>query len=167
MADLLKLYNDSKSDTLSVVKAMGTKDGNAGVNFMDGQARGPWNSKFTSTPDVWQDGLVENKEGSKPNPAATNNGSYPLSRWTEDALKIGFEQAGPPQLGNKGYWGNTRFTVFKDSAGRTTGDGTLHKYAPLSGKQYAGGTKDKGVDLWADTRVKASPTSTSVRGLNG
>lgn len=161
MADLKALYEKSTSATISAAKAMGTKDGNAGVNFFDGTSRGPWSPTFQGTPDVWQDGITENSQGTNINPAATNDGTYPLSRWKPDSLLIAFEGAGPTKLPT-GYFGNTRFTVFKDSAGRWTEEGSkLHKYAPLTGKKF------QNADTWANTRITAGATSTAAGGLNG
>lgn len=162
MATLKELYEkETTSATITAAKALGTSDGRQGVNFFDGTGRGPWNPTSNGTPDVWQGEFTENKEGKNVTPAATNNKTYPLSRWKADALKIAFDGVGPAQR-PKGYFGDTRFTEFKDTAGRWTTEGSkLHKYAPLTGKTF------QNVDTWANTRVVASATSTGVRGLVG
>ena len=158
---LLKRYTDATSPTIAAAKAMGTADARQGVNFTDGTQRGPWNPTSNGTSDVWQGEFKENKEGSVVTPAATNTTTYPLSRWTAESLKIAFENKGPAKL-STGYFGNSRFTVFKDSAGRWTEEGSkLHKYAPLTGKKF------QNVDAWADTRINAGAVSTSVRGIVG
>ena len=166
MADLLSLYNSSTSATVTNARALGTSDGRQGVNFFDGTGRGPYGPTSEGTPDVWQGEFRENKEGVKVTPAATNNGTYPLSRWKADSLKIAFDGVGPIQR-PKGYWLDVRFNTFKDSAGRTIGDGKLHKYAPVTGKQFAGTGSERGLNTSADARVKSSPMSTTVRGLQG
>lgn len=161
MPDLKTLYGKSTSPTILAVKAMGTADKRQGVNFFDGTGRGPWSPTSEGTDDVWQGEFTENKEGTVVTPAATNDSTYPLSRWKAGALKIAFEGVGPAQR-PKGYWLDTRFTVFKDSAGRWTEEGSkLHKYAPIDGKKF------QNADTWADTRIKAAAVSTSVRGLQG
>jgi hypothetical protein len=161
MATLKELYEKSTSATISEAKALGTSDERQGVNFFDGTGRGPWNPLSTGAPDVWQGEFKENKEGKNATPATTNNSTYPLSRWKADALKIAFEGKGPAKL-STGYFGNTRFTEFKDTAGRWTPDGSkLHKYAPLTGKKF------QNADTWANARVVAGATSTSVRGMIG
>lgn len=167
MATLEELYKTSTSPTIAAAKAMGTADARQGVNFFDGTGRGPWSPTSTGTTDVWQGEFVENKEGKNVTPAATNNGTYPLSRWKADALKIAFEGVGPAQRPN-GYFKDTRFTEFKDTAGRMTDAGSkLHKYAPLPGKQFAGGKSDKGLNVWANTRVLAAPSSTGGVKITG
>lgn len=161
MADLKTLYESSTSAGISAAKALGTSDGRQGVNFFDGTGRGPWSPTSEGTPDVWQGEFTENKEGRNVTPAATNDGTYPLSRWKADALKLAFEGVGPAQR-PKGYWQDSRFTIFKDSAGRWTDEGSkLHKYAPLADKAF------QDLDTWADTRIKAGAVSTAVRGMMG
>lgn len=158
--------NETTSATILAAKALGTSDGRQGVNFFDGTGRGPWSPTSTGTPDVWQGEFTENKEGVNVTPATTNTSAYPLSRWKAEALKIAFEGVGPVQR-PKGYWQDVRFNTFKDSAGRTTGDGRLHKYAPVTGNQFAGTGSERGLNTSADARVKSSPSSTTVRGLVG
>ena len=161
MATLKELYDKSTSGTISAAKAMGTSDGRQGVNFFDGSGVGPWSPRYTKTGDDFQNGIIENQQGTNITPAATNTGVYPLSRWKADALKIAFEGKGPAKL-PQGYFGNTRFTEFKDTAGRWTTEGSkLHKYAPLTGKKF------QNADTWANTRITAGATSTAVGGLNG
>jgi hypothetical protein len=154
-------YAASKSTTIVAAKAMGTVAGRQGVNFTDGTQRGPWNPTSNGTADVWQGEFKENVEGAVVTPAASNLSTYPLSRWTAESLKIAFENKGPAKLPT-GYFGNTRFTVFKDSAGRWTEEGSkLHKYAPLTGKKF------QNANTWANTRITAGAVSTTVRGLVG
>lgn len=162
MPDLKTLYESSTSAGIVAARSYGTSDGRQGVNFFDGTGRGPWSPTSTKTADDdWQGEFKENKAGVKVTPAATNDSSYPLSRWKPDALKIAFDGVGPAQR-PLGYWLDSRFTVFKDSAGRWTETGSkLHKYAPLAGKKF------QNFDTWANTRVVAGATSTAVRGMIG
>jgi hypothetical protein len=168
MATLLELYGKSDSATISVAKAMGTADAQRGVDFFDGQAVGPFNpTSPRTTADKFQTEFSERKEGANVTPAALNNSTYELSRWTADALKIAFDGVGPAQR-PKGYFNDVRFKVFNDSAGRMTDAGSkLHQYAPLTGKQFAGGKSEKGVNTSAHARVVAGATSTGVGGLVG
>jgi hypothetical protein len=167
---LLELYNATASPTVLAAKSMGTTANQGrGVNFFDGQSRGPWNKDSTGVNDVWQDNFKENAQGTKITPATSNDKSYPLSRWTADALKIAFDGKGPPQRGNTSYWGDVRFTKFSDTAGRNFNT-QLHKYAPKEGKEYADLVFDRTGNnkvQWADIRIKARPFSTSVRGIVG
>jgi hypothetical protein len=164
---LLELYNATASPTVLAAKSLGTTANQGrGVNFFDGQKRGPWNKDSTGVDDVWQDNFKENAQGTKITPAATNNGSYPLSRWSADALKIAFDGKGPPQLSNGSYWRNSRFTKFSDTAGRNFNT-ELHRYAPKQDKKYADLSFDKDNTRWANLRINARAFSTSVRGITG
>lgn len=161
MADLKTLYTNSTSAGISAAKNLGTANAGRGVNFFDGTGRGPWSPTSQGPADVWQGEFTENKEGSNVTPAATNNSTYPLTRWKADSLKIAFGGLGPVQRPN-GYWKDVRFNTFKDSAGRWTDEGSkLHKYAPLADKTF------QNLNSWADTRIKAGSTSTAVRGMLG
>jgi hypothetical protein len=161
MADLLTLYNGSTSAGISAAKALGTSDGRQGTNFFDGTGRGPWSPTSTGTPDVWQGEFTENNEGKNVTPASTNDSSYPLSRWKADALKLAFEGVGPAQR-PRGYWQDSRFNTFKDSAGRWTDEGSkLHKYAPVVDKTF------QDLNSSANDRIRAGATSTAVRGMVG
>jgi len=126
-----------------------------GVNFMDGQARGPWNYDSSEVDDVWQKGFVPN---SGPiDPATTNTKAYPLSRWVKGKEELAFSGKGPPGL-TGGYHRNTRYTTLNDIKNK---DILLHNYTPRDKEGFAD------VDTWGKTRVTAGPTSTSVRGLQG
>ena len=162
---LLDMYtkNVGGSKTIATVAAIGTAAAK-GVNFFDGDARGPWRTGYSPADDVWQKGFVPN---SGPiNPAAKNDSSYEDSKWTKAGTELAFDGKGPATR-PKGYYLDTRFTEFKDSAGRngTVANGfaptKLHKYAPITGKKFAD------VNTIASDRIKAGATSTFVSGING
>jgi hypothetical protein len=153
------LYKNSKSPGIEAARDIGTADDRQGVNFFDGNPRGPWNLTAPVPADIFQGGFIENKEGKNVSPAGSNDGSYPLSRWKETALKIAFDGQGPITRPS-GYWQDIRFTKFEDSAGRNTGT-KLHTYAPVSGKRFGE------VSTSAKLRIESGGTSTSVTGLLG
>jgi hypothetical protein len=134
----------------SVNSAPGT-----GVNFMDGQARGPWTNGSTAVADVWQKGFVTNDKVIKP--AANNDKSYQDSKWIQDKEELAFSGKGPPQI-NTGYHGNPRYTILDDVKNKSL---VLHNYTPIKNKGFAD------IDTWGKTRVAAGPTSTSVNGIHG
>jgi hypothetical protein len=163
---LLDLYTKKVSEGKSTFGALGKKNEapSVGVDFMDGQARGPWKAGSSTIADVWQKGFVPNSKAI--NPAGSNEGKYPDSKWTEASLKIAFDGSGPPTR-PEGYLKDIRFNEFKDSAGRngTLANGftptKLHNYAPLDGKRFGE------VSTIAGDRIKAGATSTSVGGIKG
>ncbi len=146
-------WKDATSPTILQVRTIGTQ-GSAGVNFLDGTQR-------TRTPavDTVQTEFTPNLAGDfrygggDKVPAASNDKSYPLSRW----LAAGVEK------GDK-YLANTRFTTFGDV--RNAAGTILHKYSQLTDKSFfaAGGLSEF-------AKSRANPNSNSygpgVTGLVG
>jgi hypothetical protein len=87
-----------------------------GVNFMDGDARGEWSPSTTPAPDQVQAEFTRNTAGDfrygggGKTPAATNDKTYPLSRWLTKGVDKG-----------DAYLTNNRFTTVND----TRNSGTL------------------------------------------
>jgi hypothetical protein len=154
---LEKLYKESQLKSIVAARELGSKDDRQGVNFFDGNPRNRFDPTKTkeASADIFQDEFKERKRETNVSPAGSNDGSYPLSRWKETALKIAFDGQGPVTRPN-GYWKDIRFTEFKDSAGRNTGT-KLHTYVPIKGKTFGE------VSKFAGDRIRSSGTSTSVR----
>lgn len=127
-----------------------------GVNFMDGDARGSFQAGQSPPPDVVQN---EFKRGSAGDyryggggkvPAATNNKSYPLSRWLEKGVTKGDT-----------YFTNNRFISIGDV--RNAPGTVVHKYSPLADKDFINNTLQE----LAKGRVNGSPSGPAPAGLNG
>jgi hypothetical protein len=131
----------------------------AGVNFVDGDARGIWSPDSTAAPDQVQAEFTRNESGDyrygggDKNPAGTNDKSYPLSRW----LSRGLEKA----FGADGYFTNNRFTTVNDVRNAGT---LVHKYAPLGGKQFDEATI---LSELSKGKISGSPIGPSPAGLGG
>lgn len=130
-----------------------------GVNFVDGDGRGAFKAGQTPPPDVVQNEFKRNKEGDfrygggGKSPAATNDGSYPLSRW----LARGTEKGDT-------YYVNNRYTTIGDTR---NAPGTLvHKFSGLEGKTFY---EAAGLSEFAKNRAdpKASSYGPAVGGING
>jgi hypothetical protein len=122
MSSLLERYTAATSPTLTVVKGLG-ESAAQGVNFTDGVPR------TAPGPDVVQTEFKPNAAGDfkygggGKTPAATNNKSYPLSRWLARGVEKG-----------DAYLTNPRFTTISDVR---NGPGTVvHNYSPFAGKDF-------------------------------
>lgn len=155
-------YNAAAANTyVGLVKDKQAADVGAGsgVNFLDGDGRGQWQAGQTPPPDVVQNEFKRNAagdfryNGGGKSPAATNDGSYPLSRW----LARGTEKGDT-------YYVNNRYTTIGDTRNQP---GTLvHKFSPLEGKSFfeAGGLSEFSKNR-ADP--KAGSYGPAVGGING
>jgi hypothetical protein len=139
--NLEERYNAAGENTyVGRVRARQSYDAGAGpgVNFLDGDKRTNWSPGSEAAPDAFQSEFTRNEPGGflygggGLEPAATNDGSYPLSRWLDKSLKIAFDGQGPSRL-PAGYWRNTRFTTVRDVR---NGGTDVHNYAPVSGKKF-------------------------------
>ena len=145
--DLLTRYTAATSPTIAQVKTIGTA-ASPGVNFWDGGPR-------TRTPavDTVQKEFTPNEAGTLTTPAATNNKTYPLSRW----LKVGVEKG-------DAYLANSRFTTISDV--RNAPGTILHKFSQLPNKSFFA---NGGLSAFAKTR--ANPNSSGYgpgpAGING
>ncbi len=145
--DLLTRYTAATSPTIAQVKTIGTA-ASPGVNFWDGGPR-------TRTPavDTVQKEFTPNAAGTLTTPAATNDKTYPLSRW----LLVGVQKG-------DAYLANSRFTTISDV--RNAPGTILHKFSQLVDKSFfaAGGLSE-----FAKTR--ANPNSSGYgpgpAGING
>jgi len=151
--DLLKRYTDSTSATITQVKTLGSPN-SPGVNFLDGGPR-----PRTPAMDTVQTEFTPNEEGSfkydgrSMKPAATNDKSYPLSRW----LEKGWKKA-------DAYVADTKFTRIGDV--RNAPGTILHRFSQLDNKSFfaAGGLSEF-------AKARANPNSNSYgpgpTGING
>lgn len=121
---LLAKYEGSTSPTITHVKTIGTA-ASPGVDFWDGNPR-------TKVPaiDTVQDEFTPNEEGSyrygkNKTPAATNDKSYPLSRWLPAGTNKGDALAV-----------NTRFTTLIYGDVRNRANTLIHKYSQLEGRSF-------------------------------
>jgi hypothetical protein len=102
-----------------------------GTNFLDGDGRNSWGPGTTPPPDVVQDEFKRNAEGAFRygggglTPAATNNKSYPLSRWLARGVGKGDE-----------YLVNPRFTSLITGDTRNEPNRIIHRFSPLAGKTF-------------------------------
>lgn len=167
--NLEQRYNQAGQDTyVGRVRARQSYDatGDAGVNFLDGDKRANWAPGSEAAPDVFQEEFTRNDPGSflyggaGKEPAATNDGSYPLSRWTQKSLKLAFDGEGPSRLPT-GYWRNTRFTTVNDIR---NGGTQVHNYTPVTGRQF------READIlkeFSKGLITGAPSGPSPAGLNG
>jgi hypothetical protein len=147
------------------VRARQAADAGAGpgVNFLDGDKRSPGSD---AAPDAFQAEFTRNSAGAYLyggaglEPAATNDGSYPLSRWLEKSLKIAFDGVGPSRLPS-GYWRNTRFTTVNDVKNSGT---EIHNYAPVSGKKFEEAAI---LSELSKGKLTGAPSGPSPAGLQG
>ena len=105
----------------------GTAD--TGVNFFDGVGRDQGNN----TPDQYQDEFTRNEAGdfrygaNSKVPAASNDGSYPLSRWLQRGLEKAFDSA-------ESYYQSTRYRPsYADLNGEEL---QTHRHAPLPDRDF-------------------------------
>lgn len=154
-------YNAAQENTyVGKVRARQAADAGAieGVNFMDGDGRGAWEAGKTPPPDVVQNEFKRNAagdyryNGGGKSPAATNDGSYPLSRW----LARGTDKGDT-------YMTNNRYTTITDTRNASN---IIYKFSPLEGKSFydAGGLSE-----FAKNRAdpKAGSYGPAVGGING
>jgi hypothetical protein len=147
--DLLKRYEEAAktSPTIAHVKTIGTA-ASPGVNFLDGVPR-----TRATAPDTVQTEFTPNAAGTITTPAATNNKTYPLSRWKPVGVQKG-----------DAYLANTRFTTFGDV--RNAAGTILHKFSQLADKSFfaAGGLSEF-------AKARANPNSSGYgpgpAGING
>lgn len=149
-------YNSAGVNTyVGRVKSLQAADVGArpGVNFMDGVGRG----KNNSAPDEYQTEFKRNAEGDfrygggGKTPAATNNKTYPLSRWLPKALNKAF--------GAGGYFLNNRYTILNDVRNSQV---KVHKFAPLTDKDFT-----SALTFLSKSRVIGSSAGPSPAGLRG
>ena len=147
---LADLYNNAATGTyVGQVKTKQAADVGAtdGVNFMDGARR------RNPEPDQFQTEFKRNAEGTyaiggaQGSISPSNDKSYVLSRWTQRALKLPFEQDGPASL-DKGYY-TSKFRT----ATTPQGSMLIHNYTPLQNSSF----KEKNTS--AAARINSSPTS--------
>jgi len=162
--NLEERYNAAPESTyVGRVRARQSADAGAGpgVNFVDGDPRGVWSPDGTAAPDQVQAEFTRNAlgdyryGGGGKEAAATNDGSYPLSRWLARGVEKAFKSA-------DSYFNNTRYTSIGDTR---NAPGTLvHKYAPLDGKQF-----DEAAILseLSKGKISGAPTGPSPAGLGG
>jgi hypothetical protein len=148
---LKDLYeNASENSYVGRVRTRQSSDAGAGQgsNYMDGTPR----QQNNSAPDEFQKEFTRNNAGAfkyggdGKTPAATNDKSYPLSRWLSKAFKLAFEGQGPTTLPN-GFFTN-RFRVINDAKNFNK---TVHNYAPLPGLSFREQNSD------AKKRIDGSP----------
>lgn len=129
----------------------------AGVNFFDGDGRAVWEPGQTAAPDVVQNEFKTNASGDfrygggGKVPAATNNKSYPLSRW----LARGVEKGDT-------YFTNNRYTTIADT--RNAPGTQVHKFSPLAGKKF---DESNILSTFAKGRLSGGAAGPSPAGLNG
>lgn len=150
-------YNAAGADSyVGRVKTLQAADvgAGAGVNFMDGEARGIWSPDATAAPDQLQKEFTRNAAGDfrygggGKVPGSADN-TYSLSRWLNKGVEKGDT-----------YLTNNRFTTVSDTRNAST---LLQKYNWLNeGKTFTGNLANisKG-------KVVGSATGPSPAGLNG
>jgi hypothetical protein len=153
-------YNEAGSDTyVGRVRTLQSADATSdrGVNFLDGAPRNQGND----APDEYQTEFTRNEPGAFRygggglEPGATNDGSYPLSRWLDKGVQKAFE-------GSESYFLNNRYTSIGDV--RNAPGTRVHNYAPVSGKRF-----DESVVLseLSKGKIFGSPKGPSPAGLQG
>lgn len=152
-------YNQAAESTyVGKVRAQQAADAGPrnGVNFMDGDGRGTWAPGQTPPPDVVQNEFKRGAAGDYRYggggkvPAATNNKSYPLSRWLQRGVEKGDT-----------YFTNNRFIAIGDV--RNAPGTVVHKYSPLSDNNFIA----KALQELAKGRVNGSASGPAPTGLNG
>lgn len=152
-------YNAAGNDTyVGKVKNLQAADAGAGsgVNFLDGEGKGKWSSGTSPAPDQYQTEFTRGSEGDfrysggGKVPGSPDN-TYSLSRW----LPVGLDKA----FGAGGYYANNRYTTISDPRNAST---LVHKYAPLSGKDFIQTLQEMGKG-----RVNGAPSGPSPAGLAG
>ena len=153
-------YNNSGADSyVGRVRLLQSAERGAGdgVNFFDGVGRGQGNS----APDEYQTEFTRNEPGAHLygggglEPGATNDGSYPLSRWLNKGVDKAFD-------GAESYFLNNRYTSIGDV--RNAPGTRVHNYAPVSGKRF-----DESAILseLSKGKISGSPKGPSPAGLQG
>ncbi len=128
-----------------------------GVNFLDGDGRGKWAPGSVAAPDQVQNEFKTNAAGDfrygggGKVPAATNNKTYPLSRWLNRGVTKGDT-----------YFTNNRFTTIGDV--RNAPGTEVHKFSPLPGKKFDESTI---LSEMAKGRMNGSPAGPAPAGMNG
>jgi hypothetical protein len=150
---LLQRYTDSTSATIVQAKTLG-EIASPGVDFLDGTPR-------TRTPaaDTVQTEFTPNEtgafkyDGKSKKPAATNDKSYPLSRWLEKGVKRSDTYVADPQ--------RTQISNIRNKPGTV-----VHKFSQLDAKSFfeAGGLSEF-------AKARANPNSSTYgpgpSGVNG
>lgn len=128
-----------------------------GVNFLDGDGRGQWEPGSVAAPDQVQNEFSRNAAGDfrygggGKVPAATNNKSYPLSRW----LSRGTDKGDT-------YFTNNRYTTIGDV--RNAPGTQVHKFSPLSGKKF---DESSILSTFAKGRLSGGASGPSPAGIGG
>ena len=148
-------YAASTSPTITHLNTVGTA-ASSGVDFLDGTPR-------TKVPaiDAVQTEFTPNEEGSfrydgkNKKPAATNDKSYPLSRWLAKGRDKG-----------DAYAGDVRFTTLVSGDERNSPNRLIHKYSQLDNKSFFASLP---VGSFASARAnpKSSGYGPGVTGLRG
>jgi hypothetical protein len=152
-------YNEAGADTyVGRVRTLQSAEAGAGrgVNFFDGIGRNPGNV----APDEYQEEFTRNEPGGFRygggglEPGATNDGSYPLSRWLDKGVEKAF-------VSGESYFQNNRYTTIADVR---NGGTKVHNYAPVSGKKF-----DEAAFLseLSKGKISGSPKGPSPAGLGG
>lgn len=154
-------YNNAAvSSYVGKVRMMQAAEAGAikGTNFLDGDGRNSWSPGSTPPPDVVQDEFNRNKEGAfryggeGKSPAATNDKSYPLSRWLARGVEKGED-----------YLANARYNSLVAGDVRNAPNTIVHKFSHLSGKSFydfLSSPVSKG-------KITGSPSGPSPSGVNG
>ena len=118
-------WKDATSPTIVQVKAIGNA-GSLGVDFLDGVPR-----TRVPTPDTVQTEFTPNLtgdfkyDGGGKIPAATNDKTYPLSRWLAKGRDKG-----------DAYAADARFTTLVTGDERNPAGKLIHKYSQLTNKSF-------------------------------
>lgn len=128
-----------------------------GVNFFDGVGRTPG----TNAPDEYQEEFTRRPVGAFRyggaglEPAATNDASYPLSRWLTPGLTKAF-------VSGESYFRNNRFTAIGNV--RNAPGTVVHNYAPISGRKF---DEAQFLSELSRGRIYGPPKGPSPAGLQG
>lgn len=154
---LEQLYNEASAQSyVGMVRDKQSSDAPVEeqlVNYMDGTARTRPNNESDEFQTEFRRNLPGSfKTGGSQPPATTNNKSYPLSRWTDRALRLAFEGRGVgPATLRDGFY-TERFRT--DTAGRL-----IHNYTPRSGERLI--DKNMSAKLRNNTSPSGAPVGTS------
>lgn len=130
-----------------------------GVNFFDGDGREQWRPGTTAPDDVVQNEFKRNAAGDfrygggGKVPAATNNKSYPLSRW----LSRGTDKGDT-------YFTNNRYTTIIGGDVRNVPGRQVHTFSPLSGKKF---DESSILSTFAKGRISGGASGPAPAGIGG
>ena len=153
-------YNSAGPDSyVGRVRTLQSAEAGAGpgVNFFDGVNRAQGNS----APDEYQEEFTRNEPGAYLygggglEPGASNDSSYPLSRWLDKGVQKAFE-------GENSYFLNSRYTSIGNV--RNAPGTRVHNYAPLSGKKF---DESSILSELSKGKLSGAPKGPSPAGLQG